>query len=108
MVALSFSALTQHIESPSSSTDSASSPRGGSSKAQESNWTFAVRAVQADRRKKKRRSVLLWGYLPEDAGWVGVDFLYVRMWFLRGRGLSPHDRSSWKGTDTTILHCMHF
>lgn len=89
MVALSFSALTQHIDSPSSSADSASSPRGGSSKAQESDWTFAVRAVQADRRKKKRRSVLLWGYLPEDAGWVGVDFLYVRMCFFKRKRALP-------------------
>lgn len=38
---------------------------------------LSVRPVQPGRRKKKGESVLLWGYFPEDAGWVGVDFLYV-------------------------------
>lgn len=108
MVALFFSALTQPIVSMSSPTDSASSPRSGPSKPLESHWISAVRPVEPDRRKKKGRSVLLWGYLPEDAGWVGVDFLYMTVCFLRGRRLSPHDSSSWKGTDTAILHCMHF
>lgn len=83
MIALLLSALTQHINSMSSPTDSASSPQGGSSKAQESPRTSAVRPVQPDWRKRKERSLLLWGYLPEDAEWVGVDFLYVTVWFFK-------------------------
>lgn len=66
-----------------------SSPKGGSSKAQENKWTSVVRTMQPDKTKRKGRSVLLWGYLPEDAGWLGFDFLYVTMCFFKRRWVLP-------------------
>lgn len=71
-------------------------------------WIFEGSRVPLDlscetcaARQEKGRSVLLWGYLPEDAGWVGVDFLYVaECFFKRKRALT-----SWQQLLEGHWHC---